>query len=180
MAANNANINLGPAVVTFSGTLAGIAFDGYDFGAFSADGVAVTWNREEIRVASDQTGVTPAKIFEAGTSATVTMTILETELFDNTLIPFPGAVSGTNDVTTYGEAAGFDVLNNWSGRLILTPTDNTRRVLEFYQVVPVGSPSRTYATNEGAAGLSISFEAILDLTRPAGDRLGKSSKGAGA
>lgn len=167
--ANQQNIKIGHAVVTVSGSLGGISYNGFNLGTISADGVTVTVTQNDIRIGTDQLAV--GKIFDGGSTATISMNVLDTELFDAAYIPLAGAVSGTNQLSKFGRALGYDKTNNWSFRLTLTPGDTARRIMEFYKCIPVGDITQVFATTEAGAGRSVTFEAIHDSDRPDGDRL---------
>lgn len=168
--ANNENIALGPAEVTFSGTIGGVVYDNFDLGVATDDGVTITFTNDVVEIATDRTGTQPAKIFSSGQGATVTTPLLE-EVFDTFYIAQVGAVSGTGNRTDFGRQAGYDQTNNWSGRLIVRPIDTTRDQYEFYKATPTGEKSLTHNSN-GATVLNVEWRCLPDSTLEDGKQLG--------
>ena len=168
--ANSDNIYLGPAVVTVSGSLGGITYDGFDLGSFTSDGVTLTVSTETVDVTTDQTGTAPAKVFLGGQTATIT-TPMQEETFDNLYMGLPGAVSGTNNRIDFGRAAGYDITSNWSARLTITPINANRDKWEFYKCVPAGDVSPSF-NSSGETVVSLEWRALPDTSLDDGKRLG--------
>ncbi len=170
--ANNNNIRLGPANVTFSGTLGGVSYTNLDLGASSTDGVTIAFSSDVINVSTDRTGSAPARVFLAGQGAEITTNLIE-ETFDNIYLSVPGAVSGTGNRIDYGRSAGYDLVANWAGRLIITPLDTSRRKFEFYSCTPAGNPQFNYNSADPFV-LTLVWRAVPVGTLADGKQLGYS------
>jgi hypothetical protein len=168
--ANVNNIKLGPATVTFSGSLGGITHDALDLGAFTDDGVSLTVSSDNIDVPTDQTGTAPAKVFLGGQSATVTTPMLE-ETFDSLYLGLVGAVSGTGNRIDFGRAAGYDIVDNWSGQLTITPLDSARDKFVVHKAVPTGEVSVTF-NSANATVVNLEWRVLPDDTQTDGAKLG--------
>ncbi len=168
--ASTSNIQLGPAVVTFSGSLGGVSHDALDLGAFSDEGVSLTVTSDNIDVPTDQTGTAPAKVFLGGQSATVTTPMLE-ETFDSLYLGLVGAVSGTGNRIDFGRGAGYDILTNWSGQLTITPTNAARDKYVLRQCVPTGEVSVTFNSAD-ATVVNLEWRVLPDSSLTDGTRLG--------
>lgn len=169
--ANSSNIKLGPAVVTFSGSLGGVSHDALDLGSFSDEGVTLTVTTDNIDVPTDQTGTAPAKVFLGGQSATVTTPLLE-ETFDSHYLGLVGAVSGTGNTNiAFGRSAGYDILDNWSGQLTVTPLDTTRPKWTLFKCSPTGALNVTFNSSD-AAVVNVEWRVTPDDTKSDGERLG--------
>lgn len=168
--ANTDNIKLGPATVVFSGTLGGVVYDALDLGAFSDEGVTLTVTTDVIDVATDQTGTAPAKSFIAGQFASVTTPMLE-EQFDQLYLGLVGAVSGTGNRIDFGRSAGFDIVDNWSGQLTITPLDTARDKYVLLKAIPTGEVSVSFNTTD-ATVVNLEWRVLPDTTQTDGKRLG--------
>lgn len=171
MPVNNDQIYAGPADVLISGTVGGIAYNMYNIGASTPDGVTINLTQRFLEVGTDRTGEDPARIFLSGEGATIT-TPLSQEAFDQFFIGYPGAVSGTGNVITAGRDVGYDVAANWSVKLFVRPVDTARPEFEFFKVVPTGEKSLSYNT-QGATVLNVEWRALKDSDRSQGQQLFK-------
>jgi hypothetical protein len=129
--------------------------------------VTVTITPEIARGTIDKYGSAPLKAWDNGTQITARVPLAESERMEALIAAFPTGTRAGRTVT-FGRTAG---ANELTGKRLRIKPVSGGRIITIYNAVSLGEPIALEYSNEDFRVLEVTFEGMLDTSRPENDQL---------